>query len=171
MHCTHYVDASGLDPRDRSCPADLAALAIRAMAQPRIRRIARKSGARVWPGAGNKITLRTTNHLLREHYPGAIGLKTGYTLVAGHCLVAIIQRGATRIGIVLLGSKTDAFADARRIARAAAQAGIIAPAATPRDRARGVAGSVAPQPAFPARPEGRSRMLRGRSENGARLCG
>ena len=70
LKCTHYADASGLDPRNRSCPADLAALAARAMAEPRLRRIARKRWARVWPGRGNKVTLRTTNHLLREHYPG-----------------------------------------------------------------------------------------------------
>jgi D-alanyl-D-alanine carboxypeptidase (penicillin-binding protein 5/6) len=128
LSCTHFADASGLDPRNRSCPADLAALAVRAMAEPRLRRIARKRKARVWPGKGNKVTLFTTNHLLREHYPGAVGLKTGYTLAAGHCLVAIIQRGPRRIGIVLLGSKTDAFKDARRIAREVARAGAIAPA-------------------------------------------
>jgi D-alanyl-D-alanine carboxypeptidase len=129
LSCTHYADASGLDPRDRSCPADLAALAVRAMAEPRLRRIARMRSVRVWPGKGEKVTLRTTNHLLREHYPGAVGLKTGYTLAAGHCLVAIIQRGPRRIGIVLLGSKIDAFRDARRIAREIARAGAIAPAA------------------------------------------
>jgi D-alanyl-D-alanine carboxypeptidase len=128
LKCTHFADASGLDPRNRSCPADLGALAERAMAEPRLRRIARKSKARVWPGKGNKVTLITTNHLLREHYPGAVGLKTGYTLAAGHCLVAIIQRGSRRIGIILLGSKTDAFKDARRIAREIARAGAIPPA-------------------------------------------
>ena len=129
LTCTHYVDPHGLDPRNRSCPADLAVLAMRAMAEPRLRRIARRTYARVWPGWGKKLTLRTTNHLLREHYPGAIGLKTGFTNRAGHCLVAVIQRGSRKIGIVLLGSKTDAFADARRIAREAARAGVIAPAA------------------------------------------
>ncbi len=129
LSCTHFADASGLDPRNRSCPADVAALAMRAMAEPRLRRIARKRWARVWPGGGNKITLRTTNHLLRERYPGAIGLKTGYTLAAGHCLVAVIQRGPRKIGIVLLGSKKDAFKDARRVAREIARAGAIAPAA------------------------------------------
>ena len=128
LRCTHFADASGLDPRNRSCPADVAALAMRVMAEPRLRKIARKRWSRVWPGAGRKVTLRTTNHLLRERYPGAIGLKTGYTLAAGHCLVAIIQRGPTKIGIVLLGSKTDAFKDARRIARQIARAGAIAPA-------------------------------------------
>ena len=70
-------------PATARVPADIAALAMRTMAEPRLRRIARKRWARVWPGGGKKITLRTTNHLLRERYPGAIGLKTGYTLAAG----------------------------------------------------------------------------------------
>jgi len=128
LSCTRFADASGLSPNNRSCAADVAALAMRAMAEPRIGKIARKRWARVWPGAGKKITLHTTNHLLRDRYPGAIGLKTGYTLSAGHCLVAVIQRGPTKIGIVLLGSKRDAFKDARRIARELARAGAIAPA-------------------------------------------
>ena len=128
MRCTRFVDPHGLDPRNRSCPADIAVLAIRAMAEPRLARIARQRFARVWPGFGKKLTLRTTNHLLRERYPGVIGLKTGFTSRAGHCLVAVIERGARRIGIVLLGSRVDAFADARRIARAAARAGAIDPA-------------------------------------------
>jgi D-alanyl-D-alanine carboxypeptidase (penicillin-binding protein 5/6) len=124
LTCTHYVDAHGLDRRNRSCAADLATLAMRAMSEPRIAEIARKRFARVWPGAGRKLTLRTTNHLLRDSYPGAIGLKTGYTNPAGFCLVAIVKRGARRIGIVLLGSK-DAFADARRLAREAARVGAL----------------------------------------------
>jgi serine-type D-Ala-D-Ala carboxypeptidase (penicillin-binding protein 5/6) len=128
LTCTHFVDAHGLDRRNRSCAADLAALAMRAMNDRRIARIARKSYARVWPGSGPKFTLYTTNHLLRDHYPGAIGLKTGYTNPAGFCLVAIVERAGRRIGIVLLGSR-DAFRDARRLAREAARAGAL-PAAS-----------------------------------------
>jgi len=128
LTCTHYVDAHGLDVRNRSCAADLAALAMRAMNEPRIAGIARKRYARVWPGAGRKLTLHTTNHLLRDRYPGAIGLKTGYTNPAGFCLVAVMQRGERRIGIVVLGSR-DSFGDARRLAREAARMGVF-PAAT-----------------------------------------
>jgi len=101
---------------------------MRAMNVPRIARIARKSYARVWPGSGRKFTLYTTNHLLRDHYPGAIGLKTGYTIAAGFCLVGIVERGGRRVGIVLLGSR-DAFRDARRVAREATRVGAL-PAAT-----------------------------------------
>jgi serine-type D-Ala-D-Ala carboxypeptidase (penicillin-binding protein 5/6) len=124
LGCTHYVDSHGLDRRNRSCPADLAVLAMRAMDEPRIRAIVRKPYARVWTGAGKKLTLRTTNHLLRDHYPGAIGLKTGFTSPAGFCLVAVVQRGAKRIGIVVLGSR-DSFGAARRLARAAVRVGVL----------------------------------------------
>jgi len=128
LTCTHFADAHGLDRRNRSCAADLATLAMRAMNEPRIATIARKRYARVWPGSGRKLTLYTTNHLLRDHYPGAIGLKTGYTNPAGFCLVAIVQRGARRIGVILLGSR-DSFFDARRVAREAARFGAL-PAAS-----------------------------------------
>lgn len=124
LTCTHYVDAHGLGTRNRSCAADIATLAIRAMNEPRIVAIARKRYARVWPGSGKKLTLRTTNHLLRDHYPGAIGLKTGYTNPAGFCLVAIVKRGERKIGIVVLGSK-DSFGDVRRVAREAARMGVL----------------------------------------------
>lgn len=128
LTCTTFADPHGLDRRNRSCAADIAALAMRAMNEPRITELARKSYARVWPGSGQKLTLYTTNHLVREHYPGAIGLKTGYTRAAGFCLVAIVERGGRQIGIVLLGSR-NAFSDARRVAREAARVGAL-PAAT-----------------------------------------
>ena len=128
LTCTHFADSHGLDRRNRSCANDVATLAMRAMNEPRIAAIARKRYARVWPGSGKKLTLRTTNHLLRDRYPGAVGLKTGYTIAAGFCLVAIVDRGERRIGIVVLGSR-DSFADVRRVAREAARLGAL-PAAT-----------------------------------------
>lgn len=126
LACTRFVDPHGLDPRDRSCPSDVAALAAHAMAEERIARIARRRFARVWPGGGRKLTLRTTNPLVRARYPGAVGLKTGYTARAGRCLVAVVQRGARRIAIVLLGD-ADPGADARRIVRAATRAAELPP--------------------------------------------
>ena len=127
LRCTRFVDPHGLNPGDRSCAADVAVLAMRAIAEPRIAQIARKRYARVWTGAGRKHTIFTTNHLLRDHYPGAIGLKTGFTNPAGFCLVTVVERSGRRIGIVVLGSR-DAFADARQVARAAVRAGVLPPA-------------------------------------------
>ncbi len=65
LTCTHYVDAHGLDRRNRSCAADLATLAMRAMNEPRIAKIARKSYARVWPGSGPQA------HPLHDQPPAA----------------------------------------------------------------------------------------------------
>jgi D-alanyl-D-alanine carboxypeptidase len=124
LTCTHYVDPDGLDPRNRSCAADLAVLARRAMQVPRIVAIAHKRYARIWTGAGKKETIYTTNHLLRDRYPGAIGLKTGFTDPAGFCLIAIVKRGTKRIGVIVLGSK-DSFGDARRVANEAVRRGLF----------------------------------------------
>lgn len=47
-------------------------------------------------------TVRTTNLFIRNKYPGANGLKTGYTEAAGDCLVASATRnGHTMIAVLL----------------------------------------------------------------------
>ena len=47
-------------------------------------------------------TVRTTNLFIRNKYPGANGLKTGYTEAAGDCLVASSTRnGHTMIAVLL----------------------------------------------------------------------
>ena len=42
--------------------------------------------------------------LMIIRYPGTDGVKTGYTHVAGQCLVAAARRGRTWLGVVLLRS-------------------------------------------------------------------
>jgi len=37
-------------------------------------------------------------------YPGTIGLKTGDTDEAGHCLIAVVKHGSRTVGVVLLNS-------------------------------------------------------------------
>lgn len=46
--------------------------------------------------------IRTTNHFIRNKYPGANGLKTGYTNAAGECLIASATRGGHTMIVVLL---------------------------------------------------------------------
>ena len=41
-------------------------------------------------------------------YPGTDGVKTGYTVAAGPCLVATVRRGKTWLGVVLLHSGNPA---------------------------------------------------------------
>jgi D-alanyl-D-alanine carboxypeptidase len=106
MGCTHYSSPSGyVDQYNFSCAADLALLAHVDLRQPRIASIVRTYTARLpFPIKGGHLYLYNNNPLLIYHYPGLTGLKTGYTLSAGKCLVATARRGGVRLGVVLLHS-------------------------------------------------------------------
>lgn len=103
LECTRFVSSHGLEAGNRSCAADLAELARLDMRQFRIRRVVRKEHAALrFPIRGGRLFLSSTNPLLRGGYPGAIGLKTGYTRRAGRCLVGVAERGGRTLGVVLL---------------------------------------------------------------------
>ncbi len=106
MGCTHYSSPSGyVDQYNFSCAADLALLAHVDLSQPRIASIARTYTAKLpFPIKGGHLYLYNNNPLLIYHYPGLTGLKTGYTLAAGRCLVATAERDGVRLGVVLLHS-------------------------------------------------------------------
>ncbi|HEY2600078.1 MAG TPA: D-alanyl-D-alanine carboxypeptidase family protein [Thermoleophilaceae bacterium] len=105
LRCTHYVSPHGLEAGNRSCPDDLAALARMDLHYSRISTIVGSAHAIVhFPIKGGKLYLNNTNPLLRMGYPGTIGLKTGDTDEAGHCLIAIVRRGPITLGVVLLHS-------------------------------------------------------------------
>jgi D-alanyl-D-alanine carboxypeptidase (penicillin-binding protein 5/6) len=106
MGCTRYSSPSGyVDRYNFSCAADLALLAHVDLSQPRIARVARTYTARLpFPIHGGYLYLYNNNPLLIYHYPGLTGLKTGYTLAAGRCLVATAERDGVRLGVVLLRS-------------------------------------------------------------------
>jgi D-alanyl-D-alanine carboxypeptidase len=105
LRCTHYVSPHGLEPGNRSCPADLAALARIDLRHSRIATVVRRDHAIVrFPIKGGKLYLNSTNPLLRMGYPGTIGLKTGDTDEAGHCLIAVVRRGPLTLAVVLLHS-------------------------------------------------------------------
>ena len=105
LGCTRYASPDGLSTKNRSCAADLAALARIAIAKPRIARLTGREQVHVrFPIKTGKLWLNSTNPLLRLRYPGTIGLKTGSTDRAGHCFVAIVRRGRREYGVVLLHS-------------------------------------------------------------------
>ena len=106
MGCTHYSSPSGYyNTHNYSCAADLAELAHVDLAQPRIAHVARTYIAvRPFPIRGGRLYLDNNNPLLIYGYPGVTGLKTGYTLEAGRCLVATAERHGVRLGVVLLHS-------------------------------------------------------------------
>jgi D-alanyl-D-alanine carboxypeptidase (penicillin-binding protein 5/6) len=110
LPCTHYVDPYGLAIGNRSCAEDLGQLAEHALAQPRIATIAAKRSVKVRIGKIGRRWLATTNPLLRQRYPGTIGLKTGFTDPAGSCLVAAVRRDGDTKVVVMLHAQNPAEA-------------------------------------------------------------
>ncbi len=119
LRCTHFASPSGIDDRDRSCAADLAVLTRIDMTKTRIERIVRKAHAAVrFPIKGGKLYLNNTNPLLRMDYPGTIGLKTGDTDKAGHCLIAVVHRGGRTLAAIVLHSPNPQLQVRRLFAKA-----------------------------------------------------
>src|SRR3954469_21320847 len=119
LRCTHFASPSGIDDRDVSCAADLAALARIVMSKTRIARIVRKAHAAVrFPIKGGKLYLNNTNPLLRMRYPGTLGLKTGDTDAAGHCLIAVVRRGGRTLAAIVLHSPNPQLQVRRLFAKA-----------------------------------------------------
>jgi D-alanyl-D-alanine carboxypeptidase (penicillin-binding protein 5/6) len=109
LECTHFASSHGLEDGNRSCARDLAVLTRLAMAEPRIRRIVRRRQVAFhFPIKGGRLYLYGHNPLIRLGYPGAIGLKTGYTNAAGRCFVGVARRKARTLGVVLLNSRDPA---------------------------------------------------------------
>jgi serine-type D-Ala-D-Ala carboxypeptidase (penicillin-binding protein 5/6) len=109
LECTHFASSHGLEDGNRSCARDLAVLTRLAMAEPRIRRIVRRRQVDFrFPVKGRRLYLYGHNPLIRMGYPGAIGLKTGYTNAAGRCFVGVVRRKGRTLGVVLLNSRDPA---------------------------------------------------------------
>jgi D-alanyl-D-alanine carboxypeptidase len=106
LTCTHYTTPSGFtDAGNHSCAADLAVEARAVLDNPRIANIVkRRSAVLPFPIKGGKLYLYSHNPLIKDNYPGTIGIKTGFTDAAGMCLVAAVQRNGRRLGVVLLHS-------------------------------------------------------------------
>lgn len=105
---TQFVNPSGLtdDPRHRASPIDLARLTQHARGHPEFVAWARAPRLAV-PGLG---VLENRNELLGR-YPGADGVKTGFTALSRYSLVASATRDGWTLIAVVLGSE-DNFGDA-----------------------------------------------------------
>jgi serine-type D-Ala-D-Ala carboxypeptidase (penicillin-binding protein 5/6) len=105
LHCTHFVSPHGLEPGNRSCARDLAVLTRLAVRNKRIMRVARRRQVELpFPIKSGHLFLPGHNPLYRAHYRGALGLKTGFTDVAGRCFVGVARRHGRTLGVVLLHS-------------------------------------------------------------------
>jgi len=106
LGCTRFSSPSGfIDRHNYSCARDLAVLAHVDLGQPRLARVTRaRSAVLPFPIKGGRLFLYNNNPMLIYDYPGATGLKTGYTVAAGRCLVATAERHGVKLGAVLLDS-------------------------------------------------------------------
>jgi serine-type D-Ala-D-Ala carboxypeptidase (penicillin-binding protein 5/6) len=115
LHDSHFTSPSGvIDDDNYSSAWDLAALGRYAMRDARFRAIVRRRRVEVsWPAPTNAKIYVNKNRLL-ELYPGTIGIKTGWTTLAGPCLVAAAKRRGTTLIAVVLDSQHQ-YHDAARL--------------------------------------------------------
>ena len=99
---THFANPHGLDaPGHVASAHDLALLARYAMTIPDFTSVV---GASRWVAQGSRtITLSNTNAFLPT-YPGADGVKTGFTDAAGRTLVASVTKNGRRVFVVVLNA-------------------------------------------------------------------
>jgi len=98
---SHFVSPNGLsDPNHYTTSRDLAVIARAALQNPDFRKIV-ATKTRPWNGQDWQTTLINQNKLLWK-YPGADGVKTGYTTEARNTLIASATRnGQSFIAVVL----------------------------------------------------------------------
>ena len=109
MKDTHFVNCTGLDDDENAREHLTSAYDIAIMSRelmlnhPDIQKF-----TTIWMDTvrGGAFGLSNTNKLVR-FYPGATGLKTGFTSSAGYCLSATAQRDGLGLIAVILGSKTS----------------------------------------------------------------
>ncbi len=103
---THFANASGLpDSSHYSTAHDLAKIAAYGLRNPGFKKVVATDHAIIpWGGKPFQRELYNSNQLLAT-FEGANGVKTGYTEVAGHCLVASAQRNGLQLIAVVLDSE------------------------------------------------------------------
>lgn len=115
MRDTHFTTPSGvIDDGNYSSAWDMAVLARYALEQPRFAAIVRTRVKRVpWSPPIEEKVYVNKNRLLKR-YPGADGVKTGWTTLARHSIVASARRHGIRLIAVALRSD-DLYGDATRL--------------------------------------------------------
>lgn len=113
LRATHFTNPSGLDDTDHYSSAyDLAVIGATLLADyPDIRAIVGSKQINIYSTPQHKAFNPINIDRLLSTYPGAIGIKPGYTGAAGYCLAAAATRNGRTILVIVLGS-TQHFTDA-----------------------------------------------------------
>ena len=111
MTRTMFTSPNGLDDTGFSSAADLVRLTRAAYRSPGFASVVATRFHTV-ESLDAKPRIVQNRNVLLWLYPGAIGVKTGYTSPAGFCLVAAAQRGDERLVAVVLGAPGEPFSAA-----------------------------------------------------------
>jgi D-alanyl-D-alanine carboxypeptidase (penicillin-binding protein 5/6) len=124
LNNTHYINPDGLtyyngpnrsaNPNEYTTAADLATLTRYALQNPMFAQIVQTQQFVLPATTDHHAHIWTNTDNLLWSYPGALGVKTGFTVEAGYCLVFAARNGKhTLIGVVLQGKdENDRFTDA-----------------------------------------------------------
>jgi D-alanyl-D-alanine carboxypeptidase (penicillin-binding protein 5/6) len=140
LYQTHYINPDGLTyysdqahtiplPENHTSAYDLVRLAHDAMQLPLFAQIVRTvkymlpatsaHGAYTWLSTNDLLSATALDGLPTDIYPGATGIKTGFTLEAGYCLVfSATRNGHHLIGVLLFSTNTlyhQRFRDAKTL--------------------------------------------------------
>jgi serine-type D-Ala-D-Ala carboxypeptidase (penicillin-binding protein 5/6) len=118
MKDTHFTSPDGLpyptETSTYSTPSDLLMLGLAAMRYPAFRSIVDRRFYHLPKGSGHHGYWWDNTDALIGSYPGAAGIKSGYTDDAGHCLLfEAIRTGRALIGVVLDSPATGPAAAAQ----------------------------------------------------------
>jgi len=115
MHDSHFVNPHGLPADDQySTARDMARLALAADANPVIRDLVEVRRFDFIKGDGRAVRLDNTNRVMRN-YVFCDGMKTGYTQLAGHCLVCSGEKDGRRRIAVVLSDNESIWKDAQAL--------------------------------------------------------
>lgn len=112
---THFRNPHGLTaPGQHSTARDMARVAMVAYRNGTIRDVVRRKYYTFHRADGRSVPLENTNELLGS-MPECNGMKTGYTVAAGRCLISSASTGGREVILVQLGTKTKYIWDDARV--------------------------------------------------------
>lgn len=115
LNQTHFVNPTGIDQEGQySSARDLALLAKIVLNDPLLSKIVATKNYTAYSQDGKMRHSMSNINLLLNQYPGVKGVKTGWTDLAGECLVGYLEKDNRRLISVVLGSN-DRFGETIKI--------------------------------------------------------
>ncbi|MDQ4107642.1 MAG: D-alanyl-D-alanine carboxypeptidase, partial [Actinomycetota bacterium] len=108
---TRFASPHGLDDRGRSSAADLMLLLREVWKDPTFRDLVGRRFVVVRSDSARPRKIQNRNVMVWL-FPGASGVKTGFTETAGFCLIATARRGERQLAVAVLGGHDEVFSEA-----------------------------------------------------------